>query len=187
MHSDFRKYYFIENFDTKNLNNQDKDTIIIYRNYKQDNFDIDKLIKLRNFCKKKNLKFLLSNNFKLAIKLKLDGAYIPSFNKELKHLSYSLKTKFIIIGSAHNLKELRLKEIQKVSSVVLSSIFKEDKNFLGLYKFQFLKKLNNKNIIPLGGINRKNLKFLRLLNFKSFAGISYFQKKRPLKNKGPFK
>ena len=23
MHSDFRKYYFIENFDTKNLNNQD--------------------------------------------------------------------------------------------------------------------------------------------------------------------
>ena len=47
MHSDFRKYYFIENFDTKNLNNQDKDTIIIYRNYKQDNFDIDKLIKLK--------------------------------------------------------------------------------------------------------------------------------------------
>ena len=47
MHSDFRKYYFIENFDTKNLNNQDKDTIIIYRNYKQDKFDIDKLIKLR--------------------------------------------------------------------------------------------------------------------------------------------
>ena len=85
----------------------------------------------------------------------MDGAYIPSFNKELKHLSYSLKTKFIIIGSAHNLKELRLKEIQKVSSVVLSSIFKEDKNFLGLYKFQFLKKLTNKNIIPLGGINRK--------------------------------
>ena len=59
----------------------------------------------------------------------MEHTYIPSFNKELKHLSYSLKTKFIIIGSAHNLKELRLKEIQKVSSVVLSSIFKKDKNF----------------------------------------------------------
>ena len=32
------------------------------------------------------------------IKLDLDGAYIPSFNKKTNHLSYSYKKKFVLIG-----------------------------------------------------------------------------------------
>ena len=122
---------------------------------------------------------MLSNNVKLALSLKLDGVYLPSFNKQLKHLNYSFANNFILIGSAHNLKEIRLKELQKVSSIVLSSIFKKNKNFLGLYRFQLLKKLSNRKIIPLGGINNENLKLLKLLNCKCFAGISFFQKKGP--------
>ena len=55
------------------------------------------------------IKFYLANNVKLALKLKLDGAYIPSFNKDIKHLSYSFPKKFIIIGSAHNNKEIKIK------------------------------------------------------------------------------
>ena len=50
----------------------------------------------------------------------LDGVYIPAFNKSLKHLAYSYKKKFKIIGSAHNLKEIRVKETQNVQSIVLS-------------------------------------------------------------------
>ena len=65
-------------------------------------------------AKKKGFKFYLSNNIKMAIKLNLDGAYIPSFNKSSKHLAFSLKKNFCIIGSAHNLKEIRIKENQKV-------------------------------------------------------------------------
>ena len=74
---------------------------------------------LYSMCKKRGIKFYLSNNIKLAIKLDLDGAYIPSFNKQIKHLSYSLKKNFDIVGSAHNLKEIRIKERQNVKKIYI--------------------------------------------------------------------
>ena len=106
------KYYFINNFDTNNIDRQDKQTIIIYRNYSAKIIDQTLILKIKKYCKKKLIKFFLSNNVKLAIQLDLDGAYIPSFNKSLKHLSFSRKKNFEIIGSAHNLKEIRLKKIK---------------------------------------------------------------------------
>ena len=118
----------------------------------------------------------------MAIKLNLDGAYIPSFNKEIRHLNYSKKKKFHIIGSAHNLREIRIKELQKVNQIVISSLFKKNINYLGVYKFLNLKKLTNKKIIPLGGITNKNLKQLKLVKSNSFAGISFFEKKKAPKN-----
>ena len=118
----------------------------------------------------------MSNNVKLAIKLDLDGAYIPSFNKSLNHLNYSLKKKFEIIGSAHNINEIRLKEIQKVKKIFISSLFKKNKNYLGLNKFRLIRSLTKKQIVVLGGISEKNLKKLKILNFPEFAGISYFKK-----------
>ena len=105
----------------------------------------------------------------------MDGAYIPSFNKDLNHLSYSLKNKFEIIGSAHNLKEIRLKEKQQVNKIFLSSLFKKNKNFLGINKFKLLSKLTKKEVVVLGGINEKNRKKLSLINQTDFAGISYFE------------
>ncbi len=116
----------------------------------------------------------MANNFRLALRLGYDGAYIPSFNKSLKHLNYSLKKKFIVLGSAHNIKEIRLKEKQKVDFIFISSIFKKNKNYLGLYRFRNLEKVTETSIIALGGINRKNLKILSLSNCVGFAGISYF-------------
>ena len=169
------KYYFISKFDTNNINKQDKQTIIIYRNYTAHSTDEKILLKIKKYCKKKTIKFYLSNNVKLAIKLNLDGAYIPSFNKKLDHLSYSLKNKFEIIGSAHNLKEIRLKEKQKVKKIFLSSLFKKNKNFLGINKFRLLSKHTKKEIVVLGGISYKNKKKLSLINQKDFAGISYFE------------
>ena len=49
-----------------------------------------------------SFKFFLANNVKLAFKLRLDGAYLPSFNNDLKHLNYPKRKNFFIIGSAHN-------------------------------------------------------------------------------------
>ena len=169
------KYYFISKFDTNNINKQDKQTIIIYRNYAAVSTDEKLILKIKKYCKKKTIKFYLSNNVKLAIKLNLDGAYIPSFNKKLDHLSYSLKKKFEIIGSAHNLKEIRLKEKQKVNKIFLSSLFKKNKNFLGINKFKLISKLTKKNIVVLGGVSKKNKKKIKLLNQSDFAGISYFE------------
>jgi len=169
------KYYFISNFDTNNIDQQNKQTIIIYRNYSSKKIDKTKILKFKSYCKKKGLKFYLSNDIKLAVKLKLDGAYIPSFNKKFDHLSYYYKKNFEIIGSAHNLKEIRLKELQKVNKIFLSSLFKKNKNFLGINRFRHLSNLTKKNIVVLGGVSKKNVKLLKLVNCKEFAGISYFE------------
>ena len=168
------RYYFINKFDKSHLDKQLKETTIIFRNY---DLPIDEglILKLKNYCKKKGKKFLLSNNIKLAIRLNLDGAYIPSFNKDKKHLSYNIKKQFIILGSAHNIHEIRTKELQSVNKIFLSSIFKKNKNFLGIYRFKLLCLLSKKPLIALGGISNHNLKELNYTNCMGFAGISFFE------------
>ena len=169
------KYYFINKLETNKIDKQDKRTIIIYRNYSSKIINEETVIKIKNYCKKKGIKFYLSNDIKLAIKLNLNGAYLPSFNKSYKHLAYSFKKNFKIIGSAHNLKEIRSKEIQNVKKIFLSSLFKKNKNFLGINKFKLLSKLTKKKIVVLGGITKDNKKKLTLLDQSEFAGISYFE------------
>ena len=170
-----RKYYFINKFETNNIDKQDKQTVIIYRNYSLKRLDEKLIFKIKKYCKKKGNKFYLSNDIKLANKLNLDGAYIPSFNKTTNHLAFSYKQNFNIVGSAHNLKEIKIKEKQKVDKIFLSSLFKKNKNYLGINKFKLLSKLTNKKIIVLGGISKKNLKKLKILNQSGFAGITFFE------------
>jgi thiamine-phosphate pyrophosphorylase len=175
MHNELpKKYYFINKFDTNYIIKQDKSTAFIYRNYNSKN-NLSTILKLKNFLKKNKYKFILSNNIKLAAKLNLDGAYIPSFNKEKNHLSFSFKKNFLIIGSAHNNKEIKIKESQGVKILFLSSIFKKNKNYLGINKFNLLSQLSNKKIVALGGVSSVNLKKLKLLKCFGFAGISYFE------------
>ena len=73
-------------------------------------------------------------------------------------------------GSAIN----RIKEYQKVNQIFISSLFKEEKNFLGFYKFINLSKLSKSKIIALGGINKKNLNRISLLKISGYAGIGIF-------------
>ena len=84
-----KKYYFINKYETKNIDKLDKQTIVIYRNYSSEVTNRKTILKLKGYCKKKKINFYLSNNVKLAIKLDLDGAYIPSFNKSNNHLAFS--------------------------------------------------------------------------------------------------
>ena len=170
-----RKYYFINKFETNNINKLDKQSVVIYRNYNSNIPDIELILKIKKYCKRKKIKFFLANNIKLAIKLDLDGAYIPSFNKSTDHLSFALKKKFTIIGSAHNMKEIRTKEIQNVDKIFLSSLFKKNKNYLGINKFKLISNYTKKDVVVLGGISKKNINKLRLINCTDFAGISYFE------------
>ena len=175
MHKKFFKlYYFIEEFKKSIIDKQSKNTAIIYRNYKK-NYKISEIISIRDYCRKKNVKFYLSNNVKLSINLILDGAYLPSFNESLVHLNYSLKKNFVLIGSAHNLREIRMKERQKVKEIFLSSLFKDNVNFLGLNKFNLLSNYSKKGVIALGGISKKNVNLINLTKSIGFAGISYFK------------
>tara|TARA_B100000989_G_scaffold88647_1_gene64092 strand:- start:981 stop:1508 length:528 start_codon:yes stop_codon:yes gene_type:complete len=175
MHNfNLKKYYFINQFKKNNIDNLDNNTALIFRNYKKINH-LKEIIKIKNYCKNKGIKFFLSNNIKLSIKLNLNGAYIPSYNKSFKHLSYLFKKEFELIGSAHNLKEIRIKELQQVKSIFLSSLFKKNKNYLGINKFSIKTKLTKKKIIALGGVSKENLKKLKLLKCDGFSGISYFE------------
>ena len=170
----FKLYYFIEEFKKSIIDKQSKNTAIIYRNYKK-NYEINQIISIRDYCRKKNIKFYLSNNVKLSINLDLDGAYLPSFNQTFSHLNYNFKKNFVLIGSAHNLREIRIKERQKVKEIFLSSLFKNNGNFLGLNKFNLLSNYSKKDVIALGGISKDNIKLINLTKSIGFAGISYFK------------
>ena len=176
MHNLKTKYYFIDNFETNNTDKIDKQTILIYRNYSKKNEDEKLLLKIKRYCKKKGLKFYLSNNIRLALKLKLDGAYIPSFNKDFAHLSFNFHKKFKLIGSAHNIKEIKIKELQKIEEIFLSPLFKEKTNKqLNIYKYLKLREITKMRDISLGGINNQNIRKLNMIKPFGFAGISYFE------------
>ena len=166
-------FYFIDKFDKIKLNKLDNNIHLIYRNYHQ-KIDYNLIKKIKLFCKIKQIKFYISNNIKLAIKLGLDGAYIPSFNKKIIQNIYLKRKDFSIIGSAHNLVEIRIKEIQGVDKIFLSPIFDtKEKTGLGIIKFNNLSSYSKTNIIALGGINKSNINKLKLTKVDGFASISY--------------
>ena len=171
-------YYFIDEYNYSELSCLSKNINIIYRNYKK-NINISTLISIRNYCKKNKMNFFLSNNINLAIKYQLNGVYIPAFNKQINFIKFLLPTNFKIIGSAHNDKEIFIKQKQGCDVIFLSPIFKVKKKnyFLDIIKFNFLTLNKKTKFIALGGINKNNKSRLNLLNIFGFAGISYFQKK----------
>ena len=68
--------------------------------------------------------------------------------------------------------------MQNVNAIFLSSIFKKNKNYLGINKFKSLSLLSNKPFIALGGISHNNIKKLNLTNCLGFAGISFFERRK---------
>ena len=171
-------YCFIDEYNPSELSNLSKNTKIIYRNYKK-NINISTLISIRNYCKKNRIKLFISNDIKIAIKYKLDGVYIPAFNRQINFIKYLLPKNFQIIGSAHNSVEILIKQKQGCSVIFLSPIFKvmKKKYFLDVVKFNLLTLNKTNKFVALGGISKKNKTKLNLLNICGFAGISYFQKK----------
>ena len=168
-------FTFISEFNKEQILSLNQNIGIIFRNYNKKD-EKDKILEIKKFCKKNNRQFYLANNLKLALNLNLDGAYIPSFNKDLENLKYSRKKNFLLLGSAHNIYEIKIKEKQKVEIIFLSPLFKT-KNYkqgLDVIKFNILSKKSKKKIIALGGINKKNINNLKITNAYGFSGISYF-------------
>jgi len=168
-------YYFIDKFDSEEIIKLDKKINIIYRNYEH-GYDSKTITALKNICKKTKRKFYISNNIKLALKLKLDGVYIPSFNTNL-NIKYINKKNFEILGSAHNYKQIYTKKKQGVNKIFISPLFRIAKSnkFLGIIKYNLLSNYAYNETIALGGINNKNIKKLSMVNCIGFAGIRYFK------------
>ena len=94
-----------------------------------------------------------------------------------------MKKNFKIIGSAHSIKQIRIKEKQGTEAIFISPIFKTKKykKFLNPIKFNLLTLETTKKIIALGGIAVKNLNKLRITKSYGFAGISFFKDNNKIK------
>lgn len=174
--SNYRIFYFINEFNKENLLKLPKNVSVIYRNYKK-NYSKDDIQMIKAFCKKNRLKFYLANNIDMALKLNLDGAYIPSFDKSLKNKKLNTNSTFELIGSAHNFKELFQKRKQNIKTIFLSPIFKDTKTNkkLGLNRYRSFIKFSDLKYVVLGGVKKENLKKLNILNCIGFASISYIK------------
>ena len=182
----FKKKYFliiesIKDLDLRNIKIHNKFNVI-YRNFEKSK-NIDDIKKFRKQCKLKQIKFFIANDTKLAIAVKADGLYVSAFNKNLKSLHYK-KSNFSIIGSAHNMKEIKLKILQGCNYILLSKLFKVDYNdkapHLGIIKFNIFCNKISKNLVALGGIKIEKLNYLKDINCKSIAILSEL-KKKPVK------
>ena len=180
-------FIFIDRYNNQIFENNNTNIGVIYRNYDNPKREAE-LIKIAKACKKKRYQLFVSNDIKLALKVKADGIYIPSFNKTKRFLNIENK-KFIILGSAHNQKEINEKVSQKCRAIFLSPIFhvKKSIKYLDVFKFNSLSQSNKVNIFALGGITEKNINKLKSLHIKGFGGIGMFKKKTGLTKAGFFK
>lgn len=170
----------IKDIDLENLKIRNK-FFIIYRNRNKSD-KINDLLKFRQKCKSRSIKFYIANDIKLALSLNSDGIYLSSFNHGLNFLNYK-KFNFKIIGSAHNFSEIFRKIRQGCSFILLSKLFMVDydkkSKSLGVIKFNNISKISNK-LIPLGGIKTNNLNHLKNIPSEGFALLSEV-KKKPVK------
>ena len=85
-----KKYFLIiesiKDFNLENIKIRDK-FFIIYRNNKKID-KLEELLRYRQKCKLKSIKFYIANDAKLAFAVKSDGIYLSSFNKDLRFLNY---------------------------------------------------------------------------------------------------
>ena len=177
-----KKYYFFVENTTKfnfNLIKIRKKFNIIYRN--QINKEkIEDLIKFRKKCKKKGIDLYIANDTRLLSRLNADGLYISAHNKDLLLSIYSKKG-YKIIGSAHNQREINIKQIQGCKVIIFSRLFKTSydykKGYLGVQKFNIISLRSKLELVPLGGINEKNLCKLNSVMSESFACLSAIKKK----------
>ena len=170
-------FIFLDQYSNRIFENNSTNLGIIYRNYSDPKRETE-LIKIALACKKKRYMLFVSNDIKLALKVRADGIYIPSFNNTKYFLNLENRN-FIILGSAHCQKEIHDKILQKCKAIFLSPTFyvEKSKNFLNTHQFNFLSNTNKIKFLALGGINKHNIRKLKMLKAFGFGGIGLFKKK----------
>ena len=177
-----KKYYlFVENTRDLNLNliKIRGKFNIIYRNLISKE-KIENLKTYRNNCKKHGANFYIANDTKLLSKVRADGLYISAHNKNLRLSAYSKKG-LKLIGAAHNQREFDIKLKQGCKVIIYSRLFEttdpNKKGHLGVQKFNIISLRSKAQLVPLGGINIKNLSKLNTVLSESFACLSAVKKK----------
>lgn len=170
-------YYFC-----KTLNDKIKKNILKFSNISlvfynsSPKSSSQELNQISSFCKKHNIPFYIYNNYQLAVKIKAQGIYLDSHNRNFKHLS---SNKLKIIGSAHNQLEYFNKLKQGCDLIMLSPFLfniKYSKNkVIGPIKFNLMTAHWKTKVGALGGLRKENIKRLIFLKSKNFGGISFIE------------
>ena len=179
-------YLFIKDFIPLELDKLNKNISIIFRNYEKPIND-GVIIALRAYCRSHKRDLYLANDIKKAIKHKLNGVYIPSFNNKLNLHAFSVPKNFTLLGSAHNQTEINIKKAQGCSLIFLAPVFEVSKKsfFFGVTRYNLLTLNQKSRFIALGGINEFTIKKVGLLRCVGYSGISWI-KKNGLKQIRPF-
>ena len=91
----------------------------------------------------------------------------------------TLSKNFKITGSAHNQMEIKNKIDQGCEAIFLSPVFRVEKSrkYLGVCRFGLLTLKYKRKFVALGGIRKKNINILKMLNIYGMAVISLLKKK----------
>ena len=162
------------------LANIPKNSYFIFRQYHLPDQEREETARsLLSIAKKYKIKFIVAQDINLALKIKADGVHF-SDNKKIPWLFWqrkSFKKDFILSYSCHNIRSAIFAKRSNIDLVFISPIFttqSHDKTKL-LGKIGYLKALYyNKEIMPLGGINDKNINFINKTKTPGFGAIDYF-------------
>ena len=177
-------YYFIDQINERTIStiSKFKNISLIYLNQNDPFLNLQDLINIKKFCNKNHIKFYISDNVRLAIKVGADGIYLTKNYNKMSH-NFTYKKGFVILGSVHNQLEYYKKITQGCEKIFLSPIFYSEKysinKTLGIIKFKLISKDWKNQAIPLSGINQSNIKKIYLVNKRELAFRSWKQKNPP--------
>ena len=133
--------------------------------------------KIKQICKKNNVKFLVNDDPELSKKLDADGCHLGQKDMGLKKARKIIGNKIIGI-TCHNSIKLAKNAIKDKASYLAFGAFFLTKTKKTKYKanpilLKKIKKLTKTPIVAIGGINSNNYKKL-LLNKANFLAISSY-------------
>ncbi len=131
--------------------------------------------KIKNICKKNNVKFIINDDPLLALKLDADGCHLGQKDMNIKAAKKILGKKIIGI-TCHNSMILAKKAIKAKADYIAFGAFNQSKTKKTKYVASVkilnkVKKLTKIPTVAIGGINAVNYKNL-LLNNANFLAIS---------------
>ena len=133
--------------------------------------------KIREITLKNKTKFIINDNFILALKIKADGCHMGQLDGSIKDAKKKLKNKIIGV-TCHNSETLAKNAIKsKANYLAFGSFYKSklkpDAKKANLNILKWAKKITNKPIVAIGGINNLNYKKLIKAGAKYIAISSF--------------
>ena len=133
--------------------------------------------KIRKICKIYKVKFIINDNPLIAKKVFADGCHLGQSDKNINEARKIIKNKIIGV-TCHNSLKLVKEAVKNNADYIAIGSFNYSKTKRIKYKASInnlrkFKKITNKPIVAIGGIDQNNYKKL-LLNKADFLAISSF-------------